>query len=98
MVSIKIVFYIVVVQLRIFLHKQIHHKKGRKHLQPKITVDHIYNIMFGVDIIKNHEKEKDWKAAIKAMLKKKREMKLNAKSLYKKYGKKEQLMYHHRRQ
>ena len=37
---------------------------------------------------KNHEKEKDWKAAIKAMLKKKREMKLNAKSLYKKYGKK----------
>ena len=66
----------------------IHHKKGRKHLQPKITVDHIYNIMFGVDIIKNHEKEKDWKAAIKAMLKKKREMKLNAKSLYKKYGKK----------
>ena len=58
----------------------VHHKQGRKHLQPKMTVDIAYKRLFGYTMLNDLEQEKQWKDLIKKCLQETRIMKLDAKS------------------
>ena len=54
-----------------------HHKRGRKHLQPKVTVDTLYNTAFGnIDV--GYDKKGYWKDVARQILEHRRKINMEA--------------------